>query len=210
MPLVRTHMWRIATLGAVALITVAGCKKTDDVKPNFESAINTYYSGHPACLWSSAKKFPVQIGHSDPDTAKYDALVDQGLLSRTSSEKKIIIISKQQNNYDVTDKGRSAWTADPAQPGYGNFCYGHRSVSSVDSSTPTSDQPGATTVVQYHYTIAGVPDWAKAAETQTAYPGLKTVLTGPLAASATLTNTQNGWQVTGTGASAGTGSQIVE
>ena len=36
----------------------------------------------------------------------------------------MIIASKQVNNYDLSDAGRSTWTPDPAQPGYGNFCYG--------------------------------------------------------------------------------------
>jgi hypothetical protein len=176
---------------------ITACQKTADSKPNFASAINTYYQAHPACLWSSAKKFPVQVGHDDPKTAQYDALVDQGLLVRTTSEKKIIIISKQENNYDISDKGRGAWTTDPSQPGYGNFCYGNRTVSSVDSNTPTNDNPGATTTVQYHYTFSGARGWATAAETQTAFPSVQANLAAtPKAASASLTNTTNGWQVT--------------
>ncbi len=182
-------------LGSFALL-MAACQKTADSKPNFASAINTYYQAHPSCLWSSSQKFPVQLGHDDPKTAKFDALVDQGLLVRTTSEKKIIIISKQENNYDVSDKGRSAWTPDPSQPGYGNFCYGHRVVSTIDSNTPTNDNPGATTTVQYHYTVTGAPGWATAAETQTAFPRLQTNLSAtPAAATASLTNTTNGWQV---------------
>jgi hypothetical protein len=177
---------------------LAACNKNVDNKPNFESAINSYYQAHPSCLWPTAQQFPVQIGHSDPKTAQFDALVDQGLLTRSTSEKKIIIVSKQQNNYDVSDKGRSAWTTDPSQPGYGNFCYGHRKVSNIDSYTPTTSEPGATTTVQYHYTFADAPAWASAAETQTAYPRLQEDLSAtPKAASVNLTNTSNGWQVSG-------------
>lgn len=190
------NMRAVAIVGAMSLMVLGGCKKTADNKMNYSSAIDQYYAGHPVCLWQDAKQFPVQIGHDSDDTAKYDALVDQGLLTRTTSEKKIIIISKQQNNYDVSEKGRSAWTADPSMPGYGNFCYGHRKVSTIVSSTPTTDQPGATTTVQYQYTIDGVPEWAKAAETQNAYPAVATNLSAPKAATATLTNTQSGWQVT--------------
>ncbi|MBS1813585.1 MAG: hypothetical protein JSS87_01785 [Acidobacteria bacterium] len=187
-----------ALFGVIGVMALGGCKKTADNKTNYSAAIDQYYAGHPACLWTEAKKFPVQVGHDSDDTAKYDALVDQGLLTRTTSEKKIIIISKQQNNYDVSDKGRSAWTADPSMPGYGNFCYGHRKVSNVVSATPASDQPGATTTVQYQYTLDGVPVWAKAAETQNTYPSVAANLAGPKNGTATLTNTQNGWQVTST------------
>jgi hypothetical protein len=186
---------RFALAASLALSLVA-CKKTADTKPNFESGINAYYQAHPSCLWSSAQQFPVQVGHSDPKTTRYDALVDQGLLVRTTSEKKIIIISKQENNYDISDKGRTVWTTNPSQPGYGNFCYGHRKVSTIDSSTPTTDQPGATTTVQYHYTFADVPAWATAAETQTAFPELGQHLSSTLQpATAQMTNTTNGWQV---------------
>jgi len=186
----------VVVVAAGLALSVSACKKTADVKPNFEAAINSYYQAHPACLWPTAKQFPVQKGHDDPDVAKFDAMVDQGLLTRSTSEKKIIIISKRQNNYDVSDKGRSLWTVDATQPGYGNFCYGHRTVSTIDSYTPTTDQPGATTTVQYHYDFSGAPDWAKTAEVQTAFPQVQTNLSGtPRAASVSLTDTSNGWQV---------------
>ena len=188
---------RAATLcGATFLLTI-GCDKKADNSINFTNAINTYYSGHPACLWSEPKKFPVQEETSDSaKTSGYDALVDQGLLVRTTAEKKkFIVTSKQVNNYDLSDKGRSAWTADTSQPGYGNFCYGHRKVTSIDSSTPTTDAAGATTQISYHYTLSDAPAWASAAETQTAYPQLQADLSGPKAGQVTLTNTSNGWTV---------------
>ena len=190
----------LTLLSAIALATTA-CNKTAPKPPNYADAINAYYQVHPVCLWSDEKKFPVQAATSDDaKTQGYDALVDQGLLTRTTSEKKIIIISKQQNNYDLSDKGRSAWTADPSQPGYGNFCYGHRKVATIDSNSPTSDQPGATVTVNYHYSLTDLPAWASAAETQTAFPKLQAANT-PQPATATLTNTQQGWQVTNPGAS---------
>lgn len=187
---------RKVLFGTTALLLLAGCKTTTDNSANYKSALNDWYSAHPSCLWSQPQKFPAQVGASEADeTAPFAALVDQGLLTRTTSEKKIIIISKQEVNYDLSDKGRSAWTADPSQPGYGNFCYGHRSVQSIDNSTPNNAQPGATSVVTYHYSFSGAPDWAKAAETQTAFPNVRANLSGSGTASATLVDTSNGWQV---------------
>jgi hypothetical protein len=180
---------------AASLLLVAGCKKTADNTSNYKSTLDNYYSANNSCLWSTSQKFPTQVGASDDSkNAPFAALVDQGLLARTTSEKKIIIISKQEVNYDLTDKGRSAWTADTTQPGYGNFCYGHRTVTSIDSSTPNNGEPGATTVVTYHYGFTGAPDWAKAPETQNAFPHLQADLAGGTA-SATLVDTNNGWQV---------------
>ncbi len=183
----------------VAALAVAGCKKTADNTVNYKTALNTYYAAHPACLWSEPKKFPAQADTSDSTkTSPYDALVDQGLLLRSTAEKKqLLILSKQVTNYDLTDKGRSAWTADVNQPGYGNFCYGHATVSSIDNATPTNDQPGATTQVSYHYGFSDAPGWATAPETQTAYPNVQANLAAAgTTGTATLSNTTNGWVVT--------------
>lgn len=189
---------RAVAVLAVASLALAGCKKTADNSLNYKAAINTYYASSPACLWADPIKFPVQADTSDTSkTTSYDALYDQGLLTRTTAEKKeFIVISKQVTNYDLSDKGRGAWTADQQQPGFGNFCYGTRTVQSIDASTPTTDQPGATTTVNYHIGLSGAPAWASAAETQNAFPAVKDDLTAPVAATATLTNTTNGWSVT--------------
>lgn len=197
---IRSTLHTAVLCAAVALLAI-GCNKKTDNSMNFKNAIDTYYSAHPACLWPDSVKFPVQADTSDTSkTTGYDALVDQGLLTRTTAEKKkLIIASKQVTNYDLSDKGRSAWTADVQQPGFGNFCYGHRKVSTIDSSTPTTADVGATTQVTYHYSLADAPAWAIAAETQNAYPQIHADVSGPQAAHATLTNTSNGWQVTGAG-----------
>src|SRR5271169_1185306 len=126
-----------SSLLCTSLLLAAGCSKKTDSNTNYESAVNDYYKAHPACLWSEAKKFPVQAATSDDaKTQGYDALTDAGLLTRTTGEKKVFIIaSKQVNNYDLSDKGRTSWTPDSSQPGYGNFCYGNRAVTSIDNST---------------------------------------------------------------------------
>lgn len=196
---IRSTMHAAALCGAVALMAT-GCNKKVDNNTNFKNAIDTYYSAHPACLWPDSVKFPVQADVSDTSkTTPYDALVDQRMLERTTVEKaKLIISSKPVNNYDLSGKGRSLWTVDVQQPGYGNFCYGHRKVTGIDSSTPASSAVGATTQITYHYILADAPAWATAAETQNAYPQLHADVSGPQVGHTTLTNTDNGWQVTGT------------
>lgn len=185
-------------LACGSVLTFAGCKKTADSTPNFKSAIDNYYLTRPACLWQSPKQFPLQVDTKDnSETTQYDALFDQGLLTRTTAEKqKLIVLSKQVTNYDLSASGKSAWSADTQQPGFGNFCYGHWEVSSIDSNTPTTDKPGATTSVNYHATVSGAPGWASAAETQNAFPQVKQNLAGPVAAVATLTDFDKGWAVT--------------
>jgi hypothetical protein len=191
-----------STLTTITLISgmllSAGCNKQSDSNQNYKSAINDYYKAHPSCLWSEPKKFPVQAATSDDaKTEGYDALTDSGLLTRTTGEKKVMIVaSKQVNNYDLSDKGRSSWAGDPSQPGYGNFCFGHRDVTSIESVTPGTDPSGNKTVqVKYHYKLTDVADWANSQEVKTAFPGVGTSLSQPRADTASLMLTGDHWQV---------------
>lgn len=188
---------RTATLLIATLSFGTGCNKRVDHTAQFIDAINTYYSSHPVCLWKTSVKFPVQADTSNINqTSGYDSLVDQGLLTRTSAEKKVMIVaSKQVNNYEISEKGRAAWVADTDQPGFGNFCYGRRKVTGIDSSTPTSDERGATTQVAYHYTIADASAWATAEETKNAFPQIRDDLAGPHTGTAVLIETNEGWKV---------------
>jgi hypothetical protein len=181
-----------------ATLLFAGCNKQDDSKPNYQGAINDYYKARPVCLWQDTKKFPVQAATADDaKTQGYDALTDAGLLARTTAEKKVFIIaSKQVNNYDLSPQGRSAWTADTSQPGYGNFCYGHRAVDSIDSFTAGVNGSGLkTATVNYHYSLADVPGWAKSEEVKTAFPSVGSALAQSEAAQDSLVMNATMWQV---------------
>ena len=193
----RTSLLKCTTACAAALLLTAGCKKTADNTGNYKSAINTYLSQNQSCLWAQPQKFPIQVDTSDADkTAGYDALYNQGLLNRTTGDKKKLLglVNKQVTNYDLSDKGRSSWTASQTDPSSGNFCYGHRDVTSIDQSNATGDQPGATASVAYHYDFSSAPAWAKDGGVQNAFPNVKANMAGG-AATATLIDTSSGWQV---------------
>jgi hypothetical protein len=191
---------------AAAVLFFTGCSKNSPHTPDnsqYSSAINTYWSAHPVCLWSSSVRFPTEQDVNKLDnTQGYDALTDLGYLQRIQATKKTFIFGqKQVSDYDLTAQGRTAWVADPNQPGYGNFCFGHRTVTSVDSvaTAPNTSGSGpnpASATVNYHYAINDAAAWAKNAEIQTAFPGVATVLSGPQTDVATLTNTSSGWQMT--------------
>lgn len=188
-------------IGVLALtlftLMVAGCNKADNSDLNYKAAINDHFKAFPACIWSQPKKFPVQAATSDDaKTEGYDALTQEGLLTRTTAEKKVLIIaSKQVNNYDLSDKGRTSWTPDSSQPGYGNFCYGTREVTSIDNSTLGTNGSGAKTVtVAYHYKIANVASWASSQEMKTAYPSIDTALSSNPSDTATLVMTGDHWE----------------
>ncbi len=191
----KTKVLGFALCGMLAL--TVGCHTNTVDKGAFKSALNDYYSSRHDCVWSTTVKFPAQVDASKDDQTKgYDALTDAGLLTRMAAEKKRFLIgSKQVTNYDLSDKGRTTWTADQTQPGYGNFCFGHREVTSIDSFSPSDNAEAAQYSVSYHYTVAGVPDWATSTEMKTAFPKIAADTSGQQTATATLAKSSNGWQV---------------
>jgi len=195
--MIRYNQYR-AVLICAATLVFAGCDRKDDSKMNYQTPINDYYKAHPACIWQDAKKFPVQAATSDDaKTEGFDALTDTGLLTRTTAEKKVFIIaSKQVNNYDLSDQGRSAWTPDTSQPGYGNFCFGHRAVDAIDSFIAGVNGSGLKTAeVNYHYSFADVPAWAKSQEVQTAFSSVGAALAHSQPGQDSLVMNGNNWQV---------------
>jgi hypothetical protein len=185
----------IATSLAAAAFFAAGCHTNAVNTAAFQSALNNYYASRQECLWSSPMKFPVQADSSNEEqTAQFDALTDAGLLKRTPGEKQRFLIgSKRVNNYDLSDKGHSTWTVDPAQPGYGNFCLGSPDVSSIDSYAPNNDPNATQYSVTYRYAVS-LPSWAGNSEIKTAFPRAARDGHGQ-EATATLVKSGDGWQV---------------
>jgi hypothetical protein len=182
-----------------------GCKSNSVDKMAFQSALNQYYGSRQDCLWPAPVKFPAQADTSnDEQTKGFDALTDASLLTRTTAEKKRFIIpSKQVNNYDLSEQGRASWTPDASQPGYGNFCYGHPGVTSIDNYT-AADDTGTRYSVTYHVGPGTLPGWANSAEMKTAFPKLAQEASGPQMATANLVKSADGWQVQNVQASAAT------
>jgi hypothetical protein len=190
---------KVVSLLSVALLAAGtGCHKNSVDPGAFKSALNGYYSARPVCVWSAPVKFPAQADTNNEDQTKgFDALTDAGMLTRTPEQKKRFLVgSKQVNDYDLSDKGRSTWTADQTQPGYGNFCFGHWEVTSIDSYSPANDPNAAQYSVSYHDAVSSVPDWANSVEMKTAFPRIAAATSGQHTGTATLVKSSNGWQVT--------------
>lgn len=188
---------RMLLLPMICVFTfAAGCKKNAVDSSAFKSALNSYYAEQQDCLFTTTVKFPAQADTSNDDqTRGYDALTDAGLLTRTPQEKKRFLIgSKQVNDYDISPKGRTLWTPDPSQPGYGNFCYGHPEVVAIDSFTPSDDTQTRFNVT-YHLDVASTPEWANSSEVKTAFPKLAADTSARQVATATLVKSDNGWLV---------------
>jgi hypothetical protein len=186
----------ILILSGVVLLGV-GCRKNAVDKTAFKLAINNYYSGRQECLWTVPVKFPVQADASnDEQTKGFDALTDAGMLTRKAEEKKRFLIgSKQVTDYDISEQGRTVWTPDQTQPGYGNFCIGHFAVTTIDDYTPADDPNATQYTVNYHYSITGVPTWANTTEIKTAFPRIAADTSAQSTAIASLAKSNDGWQV---------------
>jgi len=187
---------------AVALVLTGfagwaiGCKKEVDLT-QFKTAINASFAGHHECVWPEARKLPAQIDTSkDEKTREYDALTDAGLLMRATAEKQRFLVgSKQVTNYDLSDKGHSAWTADPNQPGYGNFCFGHFNVTAIDSATPNDASNPTQYTVKYSYEVEGIPAWASTPESMRAFPKIAADTSIQTATATLVKDTNGGWVV---------------
>ncbi|MGA2651319.1 MAG: hypothetical protein ABSF28_12380 [Terracidiphilus sp.] len=190
----RSHRF-FATLG-LAVALVAGCHSNTNMvdKSAFKTALDNYLVGQDVCLFGVPVKLPAQADtDNDEQTKGFDALTDAALLTRTPEEKKRFLIgSKQVNDYDLSSKGRTVWTAEPTQPGYGNFCFGSPKVVSVDNYTALSST-GNTYSVSYQYAV-NLPDWAKTEEMKTAFPSIG-LWSAPRTATANLAKGDTGWSV---------------
>jgi hypothetical protein len=173
-----------------------GCKKEVD-KTGFESAINKSFAGRHECIWPEPIKLPVQADPSkDEKVRDYDALTDAGLFIRESVEKnRPLLGSKQVNKYNLSDKGHSAWTPDPNQPGYGNFCFGHFNVTAIDNATPNDPSNPTQYTVTYRYEVESIPEWARTPESMRTFRKIAAD-TSIQSATATLVKaTDGGWAV---------------
>jgi hypothetical protein len=172
-----------------------GCKKQVD-QAEFKSAINKSFAGRHECVWPEPIKLPAQVDTSkDEKTRDYDALTDAGLLIRGSAEKKRVLVGSKQVNYLLSDKGHPAWTPDPKQPGYGNFCFGHFNVTAIDNATPNDPSNPTQYTVNYRYEVEGIPDWARTPESMRTFPKIAADTSIQSATATLVTGTNGGWAV---------------
>lgn len=188
---------RWMVVSSTAILCLSACNRIDSTSASYQNAIDTYYSSHASCLWTEPVRFPVQVDSSDPrELARYNALAEQNLLTRTGTPTALRVAeTAATSGFDLAQKGRMEWVADPRLTGFGNLCYGHREAVSIDSATPETANGASTRTVIYRYRIADVPDWAKSPGIQASFPGMGADLSGRQVGRATLTETSTGWVV---------------
>jgi hypothetical protein len=166
---------------AFTLILATGCtSKTAPTPENYTQTLNAWFLEHSDCLFPDSPHFPFET--TDPvKTRQMDSLVTGQLLARTTEP------ALHESRYTITDVGARYAP---------RFCYGHRQVTSIDSSTPPAVANGfPETQVTFHYTYMDVPVWAKSAAVEAAFPAMGQAITNGGVATRTLARTMAGWQV---------------
>ena len=186
---------RMTLVVGIALLPIAGCDSAPPPaeRADYTATLDKYYQGWPACVWSDTVKFPaVDATPDEIDERGYAALTDAGLLIRKPASKGAPAGSY---TYDLSPEGRSAIDPDIANPGAGNFCYGRRRITSIDGASQNSR---STELVDFHYSVTQPASWAKEYYIEHAFPQVVSELAGPHKAQATLLDTTEGWEVSGT------------
>lgn len=184
-----------ATVAVVATFLVVRVQRPAKYKHEFAVTLNQYLGSHQACLWPDSIQFPARIDPSDnARITRFDALVDAGLLERVpAGRERHARHADSTVEYRLSDMGRLNWTPDAARTGYGNFCYGHMAVSSVNTFKRVSGRDSTAFLVIYRDSVM-LPAWAQVPEVEKAFPKLARAGRGETDF-ATLVQSGNNWRV---------------
>lgn len=174
-----------AVLVLSASTAFTGCNsKLKPTPENYTAALNAYFGEHPDCLLGGETRFPYEVGEKSaegPSQGQMDALAAAKLVD--VKREPAIHISR----YTLTAEGTRLAP---------RFCFGHREITSIDSSTPPAPANGFTeTQVSYHYKIGDLPVWAKSSEIAAAFPRFQEETSGQATGKTTLALTGVGWSV---------------
>ncbi len=165
----------------LGILILTGCNpKAKPTPANFTQALNAHFIDRSECLFVDTR-FPYAT--SDPVKTKQMNTLVKSLLLDVSFEYAV-----HTSRYTPTTTGARYAP---------RFCYGHRTVTSIDTFTPPAK--GASgfpeTNITYHYKMEDVPVWAKSPDVQAAFPEMTAKTSGEATDKATLAQTLAGWQV---------------
>ncbi|MDQ2834480.1 MAG: hypothetical protein M3Y50_12170 [Acidobacteriota bacterium] len=166
---------------AALLLATSACNngKSAPTNDNFIRGLNNYFLEHTECLLPNTR-FPLETTDK-AQIKQMDSLVKASLLEKN------------------VDAGVNTARYIPSANGTRfapHFCFGHREVLTIDSSSPLAVQNGfKVTNVTYRYKMQDVPVWAETAEVKAAFPAMALATSGNATAKATLAQSPVGWQV---------------
>jgi hypothetical protein len=169
------------TAGLTLMVIATGCNsKAKPTDANFSQTINSYYTEHPECLFSGVR-FPYAT--SDPAETKQMNTLVKSLLLESSYESAV-----KTTRYTIARAGQRYAP---------RFCYGHRTVTAISSSTTPAKGPTGfpESHISYTYKLEDVPVWAQSPDVKAAYPKMSAAITTGGTAEIALAQTLAGWQV---------------
>ena len=142
-------------------------------------------------------KLPAEVDTSkDEKTRYYDALL-MPACSSADQRRRSAFWSAPNRSINTTSRtrGTAAWTPDPNQPGYGNFCFGHFNVTAIDSAVPNDPSNPTQYTVNYRYEVEGIPGWASTPESMRTFPKIAADTSIQTATATLVKGTNEGWAV---------------
>lgn len=184
-----------ATVAIVAVFLVLGVQRHAQNKMAINAALTNYLSSHQECLWRDSIHIPARVDmDNQAETARFNALVDAGLLNRAPA-----VTDRHGKHaaktveYSLSDMGRVNWISDRSRPDYGNFCIGHMQVNSVNHYQRLGGLRSSAFEIRYRDS-AMLPAWAQVPQVEKAFPQLVKEAHGETDF-ATLVRRGNNWRV---------------
>lgn len=204
-----------------AATLLAACSSSKDASnSNFATVINAHYTKHcgitiqPGGMMGGYKAYPASVAlvepsqfmsaavvkkRNDANTARFDALVQAGLLSVKDG-------TTTPNNfgfgpskpvpakvYSLTDAGKKALVDQQSMKGT-KLCAGHYKVDDVVRFTPPASAMGATvSTVSYTFSPTNVPSWATSDSVNKAFPHLAQLMATKQKTQTDLVLASDGW-----------------
>lgn len=174
---------------------IAGCQSKAERESAFTAALDSYFNTQQDCLWTSPVSLALAPDTKNQSMAKdFDALVAAGLLDRVPAAKPHRgRASEHKAEFELSYIGQDKWTPDAARSGYGNFCYGHPQVNSIEGFKRVTSSNGPQYVVNFRDAIA-LPLWAQEPQVQKTFPNIAEDGAGETS-SATLIKNGKSWRV---------------
>jgi len=184
-----------AIVAIVAVFLVVRVQSPAKYKSAFTNTLDHYLSSRQECLWPDSIQLPARVDiDNSAQMAKFDALVDAGLLNRgLATREHHGMHATKSVEYTLSDMGRMNWTSDPANPNRGDFCFGHMEVNSVNSYQRVNYPGFVAFQVSYRDSVMQ-PAWAEVPQVEKAFPMLVKKCRGENDF-ATLVRYGNNWRV---------------
>jgi hypothetical protein len=178
---IQINIYETAIFNLALCFLIVGCTsgKSAPTTANFTQALNKHFLDKVDCLFTDTR-FPYETSDRG-QTRQMDSLVKALLLDKSEE------MSIHASRYIPTTVGARFAP---------RFCYGHREITSIDSSTPLTVANGfKETTITYHYAMKEIPVWALTADVQAAFPNMALATSGQAIGKTTLAQTPVGWQV---------------